>query len=159
MKRILFLFTCIAIHSFCMAYGMPRIYEYDEAGNRIVRKTVTFTPAPPAPPVPPDSLETDIESQTSLKSFVPEYYVEKVARVEIKIYPNPTTENVTLEIADWETLQTGIFKLYSLTGQLLQERPVHSATTTVSLANLPRGAYILKVNINNRIEDWKVIKN
>ena len=47
---------------------------------------------------------------------------------------------------------------YSLTGQLLQEQPVHSNTTAVSLAGLPTGAYILKVHINNKTEDWKIIK-
>jgi hypothetical protein len=63
-----------------------------------------------------------------------------------------------LEIPGWENLQTGNFKLFSLTGQLLQEQRVHSATTEVSLAGLPKGTYILKVYINNRTEDWKVIK-
>jgi len=154
MKRtfILFLF---ALPFLCMAQ-LPRVYEYDDAGNRIVRKTVTLNLAPPAPP---DSTETTLVPQKSLQSLEPEYFVESIAQTEIKIYPNPTTEQVTLEISGWETLQNGNFKLFSLTGQLLQERPVHSFTTTISLATLPRGAYILKVSINNRIEDWKVIKN
>jgi hypothetical protein len=86
-------------------------------------------------------------------------YTESIAQVEIRIYPNPTTEKITLEIAGWETLQTGVFKLYSMTGQLLQERPVHSVATEVSLAGLASGTYILKVQINDRVEDWKVIKN
>ena len=152
MKRtfILFLF---AIPFLCMAQ-LPRVYEYDDAGNRIVRKTVTLNLAPPAPP---DSTET-IESQMSLKYLEPEYFVENIAQTEIKIYPNPTTEQVTLEIAGWEALQSGSFTLYSLTGQLLQERPVHSFTTTISLATLPRGAYILKVHINGKTENWKIIK-
>jgi hypothetical protein len=85
--------------------------------------------------------------------------METIAQTEIKIYPNPTTEKITLEISGWENLQTGIFKLYSLNGQLLQERPVHSSTTEVSLSGLPQGAYILKVRINDRTEDWKIIKN
>jgi len=88
----------------------------------------------------------------------PEYFVEKVAQVEIKIYPNPTTEKITLEISNMENLQTGVFKLFSITGQFLQEQSVHSATTIVSLAGLPKGAYILKVHINGIIEDWKVVK-
>jgi len=149
---ILFLFV---LPFFCMAQ-LPRVYEYDDAGNRIVRKTVTLNLAPPAPP---DSTETDIESQKSLESLEPEYFVENIAQTEIKIYPNPTTEHVTLAIAGWETLQSGNFKLFSLTGQLLQDHPVHSLTTTISLATLPRGAYILKVQINDRTEDWKIIKN
>ena len=57
-----------------------------------------------------------------------EFYVEKIAQTEIKIYPNPTTEKITLVISGWETPQKGNFTLYSLTGQLLQEYPVHSLT-------------------------------
>jgi hypothetical protein len=41
---------------------------------------------------------------------------------------------------------------------LLQEQPVHSAITEVSLAGLAKGAYILKVNVNGVTEDWKIIK-
>ena len=89
----------------------------------------------------------------------PQYFIEKIAQVELKIYPNPTTEKITLEIPGWKDLQTGVFKLYSLTGQLLQEQPVHAVTTTISLAGLAKGTYVLKVYINDRTEDWKVIKH
>jgi len=143
----------LAIPLFCMAQiPLPRYYDYDAAGNRVLR---TIIPMNQAPPAPQDSLETN--SSVAKNSQI-EFYVEKVAQVEIKLYPNPTTEKFTLEISQWGNLQTGNFKLYSLTGQLLQDHPVHSATTTISLANLSKGAYILKVHINNQVEDWKVIK-
>jgi hypothetical protein len=136
----------------CLAQNpLPRLYEYDAAGNRILRKVINLTLAPP---VPTDSTFTSHSSP-----LTSDYYVETIAQTEIKIYPNPTTEKITLEISGWETLQTGIFKLYSMSGQLLQERPVHSVVTEISLANLPQGNYILKVQINDRIEDWKIIKN
>jgi hypothetical protein len=142
-------------------------YEYDAAGNRTVRKVVHMKPPDQMPPAPSDStLTEDIEGkrrglpqQAGLPQQTAGYFVETIAQTEIKIYPNPTTEKITLDIAGWETLQTGIFKLYSLTGQLLQERPVHSAITEISLAGLASGTYILKVQINDRIEEWKVIKN
>jgi hypothetical protein len=146
-----------AIPVFCMAQKLEVHYEYDASGNRVVRKMIVIKTLPA---VPQDS--TELKSLTTLmtEDLVTEleYFVEKIAQVEIKIYPNPTTEKITLEIPGWEGLQTGNFKLFSLTGQLLQEQPVHSATTSVSLAGLPKGTYILKVYINNRTEDWKVIK-
>jgi hypothetical protein len=155
------LFFLLAIPLWCMAQNLVRVYEYDAAGNRILRKTILMYDAPPAPP---DSLqvtsdELPVTSDESQEVRSEQFFVEKVAQVEIKIYPNPTTEIVTLEITNMEQLQTGSFTLYSLAGQLLQENPVHSATTSVSLASLPKGAYILKVHINEKIEDWKIIKN
>jgi hypothetical protein len=177
-------FLCLCLPLFCMTQSNPlaRQYDYYAAGNRILRKVVNMSLPQRAPPAPQDStLETrdnrdsrDPSPQTSYPTpqtsdLIPStshssplashFYVEKIAQTEIKIYPNPTTEKITLEIFGWETLQTGIFKLYNLSGQLLQEQPVHSVSTEVSLANLPKGAYILKVQINDRIEDWKIIKN
>jgi hypothetical protein len=152
-------------------FQLNRQYEYDAAGNRIVRKVITVKPPDLAPSAPIDSLQvtgdelqvTGDELQVTsdelheLKSE--QFYVEKIAQIEIKIYPNPTTEKITLDIAGWETLQTGVFTLYSMTGQLLQENVVYSMSTEVSLAGLARGTYILKVQINDRVEDWKIIKN
>jgi len=148
-----FIFLILAIPLLCMAQNLPREYHYDAAGNRVLRKVVESNPQlTPAPP--PDSTE-----YSESPPLVPEYYVEKIAQVEIKIFPNPTTEKITLQISNMEKLQTGIFKLFSMNGQLLQDHPVHSETTIISLATLPKGAYILKVLINDRAEDWKVIKN
>jgi len=165
MKQTL-IFFILAIPLFCLAQSnLTRYYDYDLAGNRVLRKTLTVNPAPPAPP---DSLQVTSDELrftndklrfTNDGVKAEQFFIEKIARVEIKIYPNPTAEKVTLEIANMERLERGIFLLYSLTGQLLQEYPVSSATTAISLANLPKGAYILKVYINDHTEDWKIIKN
>jgi len=155
MNKKFTLFLVLAIPLFCMAQtSLPRVYEYDAAGNRIVRKTVRLMESPPAPPE--DSLQvTSAELQVTSN----EYFVEKLAQVEMKIYPNPATEKITLEISNFEKLQTGVFKLYNLNGQLLQECPVHSVSTEVSLSGLASGTYILKVFMNDKTEEWKIIKN
>jgi len=163
MKKQITLFFLFVIPLFCMAQRiLPREYFYDAAGNRILRKVVEVKSLELAPP-PEDSLPplTSPTPLTSLETTSEElsYFVETLAQTQIKIYPNPTTEKVTMEITGWETLQTGVFKLYSLTGQLLQEKPVHSLNTTISLAGLSKGAYILKVQINDLSEDWRIIKN
>ena len=176
MKRSI-IFLWFAIPLFCMAQNpLSRYYEYDNAGNRVLRKKIEMRPllSPPPPqdstnytesgqyyfPEPQTTLPP-LETFSSLESApaAEPYFLETLSQTAIKIYPNPTTEKVTMEISGWETLQTGIFKLYSLTGQLLQEQPVHSLTTTISLSNLPKGAYILKVYINDQTEDWRIIKN
>ena len=172
MKKQLLLFLLFAIPFLCMAQNpLPREYYYDAVGNRTIRKVLETGPLDALPPPPQDSLPpltspppqdttTTLTSQTSLESpaEAPTYFVETLAQTQIKIYPNPTTEKVTMEISGWEALQTGVFKLYSLTGQLLQEQPVYSLNTTISLAGLSKGAYILKVQINDATEDWKIIK-
>ena len=178
MKKSLFLLLWLILPVFCMAQNaLPREYWYDNAGNRTVRRVIDMQNAPPAPTdsiMNEDSHTADLSPLTAnlsphtadlsphtadLSPLTADYFVERFAQTEIKIYPNPTTEKITLEIAGWETLQTGVFKLFTLNGQLLQEQPVHSVSTEVSLTGLAKGTYILKVHINNHIEDWKIIKN
>ena len=168
MKKNLIFLLWLTLPLFCVAQNQLAIsYEYDAAGNRTLRKVIELAPPSFAPPAPQDSLpnmdeelqDPDYDFEAASEELQPErYFVEKIAQVEMKIYPNPTTEKITLEISNMEYLQTGIFKLYNLNGQLLQEQPVHSATTVVSLAGFAKGTYILKVLINNREEEWKIIK-
>ena len=150
MQRKITLLLCVLIPTFCFAQrGLAREYDYDAAGNRILRKVIEFK-SPQAPPASKPDV-TDLAE--------PKYFVEKFAQVEMKIYPNPAAEQITLEIAGWENLQIGILILYSLNGQLLQEQKIHSLTTPISLSGLPKGVYILKVFINDQTEDWKIVKN
>jgi len=154
-KKIIFLF-CFCFSLFCIAKtqsSLDRGYDYDAAGNRILRKVVTLTIDPPPPAdTPPAPLEDELQEAGY------EYFVEKLDKVEIKIFPNPTTERVTLEISGWQELKTGRFQLYSLMGQLLQDAPVFSLSTEINLSGLSNGAYILRVFINDETEEWKIIK-
>jgi hypothetical protein len=146
-NKIIFL-LCFAIPFFCMAQNLRVEYEYDKSGNRTSRKTIYLSP-PQVPPAPPED---------SLQVTSNECFVEKVAQVEMKIYPNPATEKIMLTISNMDNFQTGILQLYSLSGQLLQTRLLSEAKVEISLAGLPKGAYILKVQINDTVEDWKIIK-
>ena len=180
-KKIIFLF-CFCLPLFCIAQTHSSLgigYDYDAAGNRILRKVVLIK----IPKVLEDSLRitgdellvtsdelqvtndelqvTNDELQVTsyeLQEANYEYFVEKLDKVEIKIYPNPTTERVTLEISGWQELKTGRFQLYSLMGQLLQDSPVYSLSTEINLSGLTNGAYILRVFINDETEEWKIIK-
>jgi len=159
MKQTL-IFLLLAIPLICLAQTpLARQYTYDASGNRTVCAVINMSP-PLAPPVPPDSTGTETEPQASNPAPQPiEFFVEKIAQTEIKIYPNPTTEKITLEFSgDVRVENFRPLQLYSLTGQLLQEQPVHSATTIVSLAGYSKGAYILKVHVNGVTEEWKIIK-
>jgi len=165
MKQIFILLIFFAVPLFCMAQSpLVRQYSYDAAGNRTICAVINLVPPPEPPPIPSDSTELHVSdsefrvSSSELLELATEYFVEKIAQVEIKIYPNPTTEKITLAISGWEDLQTGVFQLYSLTGQLLHEHPVFSTATEVSLVGFPKGTYILKVNVNGSVQEWKIIK-
>jgi len=161
MNKTITILLWLCLPLFCIAQNpLEREYEYDAAGNRTLRKKIT-TKAPQGDslqslPASRYALQDELQSGVSQKS--PEYYIEKLARVEMKIYPNPATEKITLAISNMENLQTGMLQLYSLSGQLLQTYPVQSETTIISLVGLAKGTYFLKVQINEKTENWKIIK-
>ncbi|MCL2289664.1 MAG: T9SS type A sorting domain-containing protein [Bacteroidetes bacterium] len=169
MKRKIICLLWLSIPLLCVAQNRLSFnYEYDDAGNRVRRKVIIMKPDLTPPSTAPDSTTVLIGAEELVPLMTPdsaptalqeaEYFIEKLGQVEMKIYPNPTTEKITLQISNMENLQTGTFKLFSTTGQFLQELSIYSATTTISLARLPKGTYILRVHINNRTEDWKIIK-
>ena len=154
-RRIIFLLW-ICFPLFCFSQPpLPRQYDYDAAGNRILRKVINMQPAPPAPIPPQDSLPA---ASYKLPVTNEVSFLEKIGQVEIKIYPNPATEKVTFSISNMENFQTGLLQLYSLSGQLLQTQNFHLATNEISLAGFATGSYILKVRINEKTENWKIIK-
>jgi len=157
MNKTITLLLWLCLPLFCIAQPLERYYEYDDAGNRVLRKVIRMqAPQEDSLQVTSDEFLEKLASDVSQKS--PEYYVEKLARVEVKIYPNPATEKITLAISNMENLQTGMLQLYSLNGQLLQTHPIQSETTTISLVGLAKSTYILKVQINEKTENWKIIK-
>jgi len=161
MNQKITLFILFALPLFCVAQTpLARQYSYDASGNRTTCAVINMSPSP-ALPVPPDSTGSDTEPQAANPVPQPtEYFVEKIAQTVIKIYPNPTTEKITLEFSgDVRVENFRPLQIYSLSGQLLQEYPMHSTTITISLAGMPKGVYILKVNVNGKTEDWKIIKN
>ena len=170
MNRKFIFLMLFAIPLICVAQRQLVLsYDYDASGNRVLCKTINIIPRDslpeelPSPPAPPENQPLTSTSTSLTPNLTPqsaEYFVETIAQTEIKIYPNPTTEKITLEFSgDVRVENFRPLQLFSLSGQLLQEHPVHSPTTTVSLAGLPKGVYILKVSVNGVTEEWRVIKN
>ena len=70
----------------------------------------------------------------------------------ISLYPNPTSENITISIENYNgNIQT---EVYNLIGNKLQT----TNKTTISLIDYSKGIYILKVAYGDRVEEVKVIK-
>jgi len=72
---------------------------------------------------------------------------------QINIFPNPTNENVTISINNFNgNIQT---EVYDLIGNRLQT----TNETTISLIDYARGIYLLKVSYGDKVEEMKVIKD
>ena len=70
----------------------------------------------------------------------------------VYIYPNPTNENVTISIENFNgNIKT---EVYDLLGNRLQT----TNETTISLQDYARGIYLLKVAYGDKLQEVKVIK-
>lgn len=92
-----------------------------------------------------------------------EVYVTEITNkfldIDLKIYPNPTSNKLTLNInnIDYSSLS---YQLNDMQGKCIQNQKIESNSTIISIGNLSKGVYFLSI-IKNRIEvkTFKIIKN
>ena len=74
------------------------------------------------------------------------------------LYPNPTSELVTLYVSDITLLDLR-YELYDLGGRLLGSGNVTSIETTIPMGHLPAATYLLKVFNKEARQTFKIVKN
>lgn len=116
-------------------------FAYDNAGNRIKREIVVNTKR-----VPGQSARGE--------SFVEEMLLDK----KIRIYPNPTSGMLKIEIQNFETDNYGTMSLYSTSGIMMLSLEINSPVTEIDISTYAGGIYILQIDINGQETSWKIIK-
>jgi hypothetical protein len=58
----------------------------------------------------------------------------------LKLYPDPTCKDLTVE-----TAEKGFLFIFNLNGVLLLRQEITKPTTTIDVSNLPNGLYVVKV--------------
>lgn len=82
---------------------------------------------------------------------------EMAINLEMSIYPNPTTNYLTLKVEETDNLT---YQLYDLQGKVIESKALNSTYTNISLEVQPSATYFLKVTKNNQIvKTFKIIKN
>ena len=96
--------------------------------------------------------------QQPYKIFVSTGIEEKNISLDFKVYPNPTVDNLTLTVSNRDTKNLK-YTLYSLEGKLIHEEMISQESTTISMAELAQGLYIVSVYDKNKtIKSFNVIK-
>ena len=79
-------------------------------------------------------------------------YLPNSMEDQISIFPNPTNENLTLSIENYNgDIHT---EVYDIIGNKLQT----TNKTTISLQDYARGIYLLKIAYSDRVKEVKVFK-
>jgi PKD repeat protein len=66
---------------------------------------------------------------------------------KISLYPDPTTDNITIENTSFTKGQT--ISIYDVQGQLLLQQPMLQAKTNINISAFSKGLYFLKVENEN----------
>jgi hypothetical protein len=77
----------------------------------------------------------------------------------LKVYPNPATSLITVELNDKQETKVVVATLYDIFGmRILQESYPRERTHNISLENFPAGLYFLNVTDGDRVSTVKVMK-
>jgi len=83
----------------------------------------------------------------------------KGINLSVTAYPNPTTDYLTLSIADFDASKLS-YQLYDMNGKLLQNEKITGNQTSIVMSNLVPATYFVKVIQGNKeVKTFKIIKN
>ncbi|MBI9054493.1 MAG: T9SS type A sorting domain-containing protein [Bacteroidales bacterium] len=83
---------------------------------------------------------------------------KKDIKLMCKAYPNPTVDNLILEIANYES-DNLTYQLVDVNGKLIQTKKITVNETDIYMNNCAVGVYFLKLSSNcNPIKTFKIIK-
>ena len=149
MRKLSLLIILIGVIVYGFAQGtLPRTYDYDNAGNRILRTTLTVRQAVA------DEADTSFADVANTKQEP--YYEEIVGGNNVKVYPNPTKGMVTLQFE--RNVIAGSYRLADQSGKLLADGTLSSQTVTLNLSRYQNGVYLLTLTLDGQTDTWKIIK-
>jgi hypothetical protein len=133
-------------------------FAYDAAGNRFQRQiiqicvlncaagglTAANNTAPQA---------VDIKSRSTQTVYEDPYFATGV-----KIYPNPVSSTVTIELPSLPPDTPTMLYLYDTQGKLVETRTLISTTNTVNMSAFAAGLYIARLVQGDAVSDWKLAK-
>ncbi|NBC57639.1 MAG: T9SS type A sorting domain-containing protein [Bacteroidetes bacterium] len=92
---------------------------------------------------------------------------ETELNISISIFPNPTANNLTLQISEYNNEKLS-YQLYDMQGKLLNIGPVNAKQTQINTASLPSATYLIHIvnqeNVSGdrrgkQVYSFKIIKN
>lgn len=85
---------------------------------------------------------------------------ETELNISLVAFPNPTAENLTIEISDYNNEKLK-YQLYDMQGKLLNSGDIVAKQTQIDMLNLSRASYFVNVlnEENIKVQSFKIIKN
>jgi hypothetical protein len=120
-------------------------FGYDAAGNRVNRVIDMQFRSQKAE----EKVEEKVEQKT---------HSEILKDFSIKIYPNPTKGDLTVEIMNLPEGKTANLRLYDMSGNLVLQKTNITDTEYLNISNRPNGIYLMRIAAGDSSTEWKIIK-
>ena len=84
---------------------------------------------------------------------------ETELNISLKVFPNPTLDNLTLQISDYKNEKLS-YQLFDMQGKLLNNGQVNAQQTEINTSLLPAAIYFIHVfsQENEKVQSFKIIK-
>jgi len=85
---------------------------------------------------------------------------ETALNISLTAFPNPTTDNLTLQISNYNNEKL-MYQLFDMQGKQLSNGQVTAQQTQINMNGLPSATYLIKVinQENKKVQSFKIIKN
>ncbi|MEA1979516.1 MAG: T9SS type A sorting domain-containing protein [candidate division Zixibacteria bacterium] len=85
---------------------------------------------------------------------------ETALNISLSAFPNPTTENLTLQISDYNNEHLS-YQLFDMQGKQLSNGQIVAQQTQINMNSLPKATYFINVvnQENKKVQSFKIIKN
>lgn len=142
-------------------------FTYDENGNRLTRTLTASRLSSPSKQIPsvinskslPTSQENSKTNETGQTEMLEKNATLSEGEITLNVYPNPNKGILKVEFSNLPTKYESELRLYDLSGNEIAVKKNIENYTELDITKFKDGIYILRVTIDSKIYDWKVIKN
>ncbi len=156
MKKITILLITVLYYSIAIAQQINFVYTYDAAGNRVKRELAQPLPVMPLAVVQQDSSLQLTQPEPVNALNTPQ--TQDAPAFEVRLFPNPTSGWVNLELPEWQAGETGQITVHSQTGALVFQQKQVTAAQTLQLSNLLPGYYLVRIVVGEKMVIKGIIK-
>ncbi len=156
MKKTIYYLTILMI---CVASsaGAQKVISANGGTATAAGTVISWTIGEPITTTVSDGTTTLTQGFHQTKLTVTAVNEIQVTGVEIKVYPNPTSDFVTVHFSN--VVEKPTYLLFDLSGRLIQQKNIESTDEKIDMTEYSGGSYILKLNSGQQpLQTFKIIK-
>ena len=156
MKKAIYYLTILMI---CVASsaGAQKVVSANGSTATAAGTVISWTIGEPITATVSDGITTLTQGFHQTKLTITAVNEIQVPGVEIKVYPNPTSDYITVHFG--KMVEKPTYLLFDLSGKLIQQKNMESTDTKIDMTGVATGSYILKlISGQQPLQTFKIIK-